>query len=347
MPDPSPLPRVSVVMPVRNEAPHIKASLGALLAQDYPPERLEVLVVDGASDDGTPALVAELAAGSAVAVRVLHNPARIAPVAMNLGIAAASGEVIVRMDGHTVAAPDYVAQVVAALARTGADNVGGNMTAVARTTFGKAVAAATSSPFGVGNAKFHYSQVEEEVDTVYLGAWPRATFERFGGFDERFVRTQDSEFNYRTRAMGGRIVLCPAIRSTYYPRESWAKLRRQYYEYGYWKTRLMFKLGGKLLARHFVPPALVVALAGSALLLLHPLTAPLAGVVPGLYALGVLAASALLSWRARSPALLPHLVLVLPTLHLAWGLGFLVGLLVGPRELQTPERGPAVAASGG
>lgn len=336
-------PFVSVVMPVRNEEAFIARSLGAMLRQDYPPDRFEVLIVDGMSDDRTRALVQELAAASTVSVRLLDNPARIVPPAMNLGIAAARGEIIVRMDGHTVAAPDYLSCCVAALARTGADNVGGGMACVGEGRFGRAVALATSHPFGIGNAKFHYACTEQEVDTVYLGCWRREAFTRFGLFDEYFLRTQDSEFNYRTRRLGGRIVLCPEIRSQYYNRAAPGRLARQYFQYGFWKTRIMYKLQHRLYLRHGAAPALVAGLAGSLLLLAAggalaatgrpgaggALLAGAGALLPAVYLLAVLAVSLRLA-RREGLGLLPHLALAFATVHLAWGTGFLLGLLRPP-----------------
>ena len=205
----SSIPLVTVVMAVRNEGAFLEESLGSVLAQDYPADRLEIILADGMSEDGT------RAAAEGLRVRhpgltVIDNPGRVVATGLNAAIRRARGDVIVRVDGHTVIAPDYVRQCVDALERTGADNVGGRMNAVGAGPFGEAVALATSSPFGVGGARFHYSTEEEWVDTVYLGAWRRDVFERIGFFDEELVRDQDDEFNYRLRATGGRVLLTPA-----------------------------------------------------------------------------------------------------------------------------------------
>ena len=204
-------PRVSVILPVRNEADHLGVCLDAILAQDCPAEELEVLVVDGASEDGTREVVRHYARNDP-RVRLASNPQQIVPTAMNAGIRAARGEIIVRVDGHTTIAADYVRLGVEALHRTGAMNVGGPMTAVGGGWFGDAVAAATSSRFGVGSY-FHFGTSEREVDTVYLGMWRRSVFEQVGLFDEELVRNQDDELNYRIRKAGGSVVLIPAMRS--------------------------------------------------------------------------------------------------------------------------------------
>jgi GT2 family glycosyltransferase len=256
---------------------------------------------------------------------VVDNPARIVPTALNRGIQMARGEVIVRVDGHTVIAPDYVSRCIAALRETGADNVGGLMHASAESRVGQAIALATSSPFGVGGARFHYASEPGWVDTVYLGAYRREVFERIGGFDEELVRNQDDEFNFRLTRAGGKIWLDPQIRSAYSSRATLRALWRQYFEYGFWKVRVIQKHGRPASVRHLMPALFVMALAGGTLLSLvtrEPLWLALV-VVP--YTLGALGASALVAAR-NGWRYLPVLPLVFWTLHLAYGIGFLVGV---------------------
>ncbi len=332
-------PIVSVVMPVRNEEIFIERSLGAILVQDYPHDRYEVIVVDGMSTDRTRSLVKKLAQESDVEVRLLDNPGLIVSPALNIGIRAAKGDIIARMDGHTIAEPNYLREVVLGLEQTGADNVGSHTDFVAEDRFGKAVALGVNHPFGLGSARIHYQAKEEqEVDTVFPGAWRREAFEKFGMFDEYFVRTQDSEFNYRTRMLGGRIWLCPRIRARYYCRSSPAKLAKQYFQYGFWKTRLMFKLGGKLKLRHFAAPALVAGQICSILLIMQGCMRA-AGwmwrfglVFPVLYLFAVLGASLHSAAKNHAGQLLPLFFLVFPTLHIAWGTGFLLGLIKRPEK---------------
>ncbi len=313
-------------MPIRNEAAFIERSLGAVLAQDYPADRLEVLVVDGMSDDGTREVVQRMLAGRPNA-RLLDNPRQIVPTALNLGLAEASGQVIVRVDGHTLIATDYVRRCVEALAETGADCVGGPMQAVGETPFGQAVALATSHPFGVGSSRFHYATEPRPVDSAYMGAWPRRVFDQVGSFDEEMVRDQDDEFHYRLRAAGGRIWLDPRIRSTYCARSTLRSLGRQYFQYGFWKVRVFQKVPGSAQRRHWAPPLFALAVVGGLLvaLLLPPLRLPyLAGLA--LYLLADLAVSVRIAshagWRH-----LPRLLLTFPTLHLAYGLGFWAGVI--------------------
>ena len=312
-------------MPIRNEGSFLRESLGAVLAQDYPTDRLEILVADGCSTDGTQQLIGAFKQKHPN-LELLENSGRIVPTGLNLALRRARGEIILRVDGHTFIAPDYVSQCVAALSRSGAENVGGRMNATGAGRFGEAVAMATSSPFGVGGARFHYSNREEFVDTVYLGAWPRHVFVEIGLFDEELVRNQDDEFNYRLTERGGRILLSPEIKSVYTNRSSPGSLWRQYFQYGYWKVRVLQKHPGQMQPRQFAPPAFVFTLLISIFGYLFSTFDRLSLVVPGLYLLANLVASIYTAsykgWRN-----LPLLPLAYAILHLSYGAGFLAGLI--------------------
>lgn len=323
----TPEPFVSVILPIRNEEGFIAESLGAVLAQDYDPRRMEVLVADGMSTDGTRAAVEACAAARPeIPVRIVDNPEGIVPTGMNAALARARGEVIVRVDGHTVVDPDYVRQCVLALRRSGAQNVGGRMTAVGSGRVARAVAAATSSPFGVGGARFHYSDREEWVDTVYMGAWPRDVLEDLGGFDPEMVRDQDDELNYRLRARGGRILLSPAIRSRYFNRSSLESLARQYFQYGFWKVRVLQKHPRQMRPRQFAPPALTLGLATGVLTFpFHRAARAGFFLLVAAYLAADAAASASAGRHAPRSAR-PLLPAVFPILHLSYGFGFLSGL---------------------
>lgn len=327
MQDFQPVP-VTVIMPIRNEANFIGKSLEAVIGQDYPPSLLEILVADGMSNDATRQIIARLAAAHPdVSISILDNPRRIVPTGFNLALRRARGEVIVRVDGHTIVAHDYVRQCVAALQRSGADNVGGRMEAVGENAFATAVSLATSSPFGVGGARFHYSDREEWVDTVYMGAWPRSVFERYGLFDEEQVRNQDDEFNYRLLERGGRILLSPRIRSQYFTRSSPRLLWRQYYQYGYWKVRVMQKHPGQMRPHQFVPAIFVAALSLCVLVApIHWMGRPGLAATAGAYALANITASARIAGR-KGLGMFPALVACFAILHVSYGLGFLVGLV--------------------
>lgn len=322
-------PFVSVIMPIRNEARSIRHTLESVLAQDYPPGRLEVLIVDGMSDDGTREIVQGLIESQHVdglpsSIALIDNPGRIVPTAFNRGLRQSRGQIIVRVDGHCELASDYVRRCVEVLQATGADNVGGLQRAIGDTPTGQTIALATSSPFGVGGARFHYAQRPGPADTVYLGAYRREVFDRIGGFDEDLVRNQDDEFNFRLTQAGGMIWLDPSICSVYHSRSTLARLWRQYFEYGFYKVRVMQKRGAVASWRHLVPGLFVLGLLASLFLALATRRARLALVVAGPYAAATTAASV---WTARqAPRLLPRLPAAFITMHLAYGLGFLAGL---------------------
>lgn len=316
-------PLVSILLPVRNEAAFIERCLGAVLAQDYPADRLEILVADGESDDGTPGIIRAMPGGERV--RIVPNPARIQAAGLNLLIREAKGDVLVRVDGHTIIAPDYVRACADALRETGAWNVGGPMLATGTTPMGRAIAAAGASPFAVPSA-FHTSQRAAFTDTVYLGAWPRWVFERVGGYNEAFAVNEDYELNVRIRQAGGRIYLTPAIRSTYYGRQTPGALARQYWRYGQSKIKTLKAHPGSLRPRQLAAPALVAALAlgGPLALVSRPIRV--------LFALLVIAyttANLLASLRVASRSgwgFFPRLPAVFATMHFSWGAGFWAGL---------------------
>ncbi len=316
-------PFVTVILPVRNEERDLEACLQSVLAQDYPRELMEVLVADGRSEDGTRELVARQARADA-RVRLVDNPGRIVPTGLNAAIRESRGEVIVRVDGHTRIEPDYVALSVEALRRTGADVVGGNMRAAGRSTFGRSVALATSTPMGVGGSRFHYAECEEPAESVYMGVFRRDVFARYGFFDEGMVRNQDDEFNYRVRARGGRIVLVPALRSTYAPRESAAALFRQYFQYGFYKVRVASLHPRMFRPRHALPSLFVLAVAGLAL---AALWVPLARALLPLLLLLHAGASLVFSARAAAGERAAWLLSPVATLvlHAGYGSGFLAG----------------------
>ncbi len=322
-----PLPRVSVLMPVRNEAGYIERSLGSVLAQDYPPESLEVIVADGRSSDGTPAVLRRLA-GSArargVRVVVVDNPHGTVPHAMNLALAAACGDVVVRVDGHCRVPPDYVRRCVEVLATTGADCVGGALDTVSDGALGRAIAAAQSSRFGVGGAPFRTWRGRGGfVDTLAFGAYRRDVFDRIGGFDEELERNQDDEFNLRLTQSGGRIWLDPSIRATYHSRATLGSLWRQYHDYGFYKVRVLQKHRTLSSRRMLAPPAFVAGLTAAACASALTMSwLPLAPVVVP-YA-GSCAIAAVGQWRR--PAVMLLLPLAFCVMHVAYGTGFLAGL---------------------
>ncbi len=319
-------PFVTIILPVRNEEKYIRDTLEAVLNQDYPQEKLEVILVDGDSSDRTIAIARSMQADFGM-LSILHNPARIVPTGFNKGLEKARGEIIIRVDGHTRIARDYVRECVRALARTDAATVGGRMDPVGESPVGRAIALATSSPFGVGGSRFHFSSQEEWVDTVYMGAWHRKTFQTYGAMDEELVRNQDDELNYRIRKQGGRILLSPSIRSLYTVRSSLKALWRQYYQYGFWKVRVLQKHRSQMKLRQFVPAVFVLGLLASFLLtLMHPKGWLALVLCPGAYFLVNAWVSVRLAFKEEQPALALTLFLVHAAMHISYGIGFVIGL---------------------
>lgn len=320
---------VTVVVPCRNEAGWIARCLDSIIGNDYPRDKLEVLVVDGMSDDGTREIVEEYARRCAF-IRLLDNPRRITPAALNVGVGAARGEVLMRIDAHYEYPPDYISKLVAHLMQSGADNVGGvlvmgpaNDSAAAR-----AIAVAVCHPFGVGNAYYRTGVGGPRwVDTVPFGCYRKEVFQRVGKFDEELVRNQDIEFNLRLRNAGGRTLLTPDVVLRGHARDSLGKMSRMYYQYGYFNPLVIRKLGGRISFRQAVPPLFVLAL------LLGALLAPWSMLtLLGFIALLVVYALPVLFFSIR--AMPKHgvgcglmLLLVFPALHVSNGLGSLKGML--------------------
>jgi succinoglycan biosynthesis protein ExoA len=316
------VPLVSVVIPMRNEAAHIGRCIDSVLAQDYPAERLEVIVVDGDSDDDS----AGVLQAYGERVRVLRNPSRIVPSAMNIGIRAARGDIVARVDAHTVLAPDYIRLGVEMLQRTGADNVGGPMHSIGGGRVGDAIARAMASRFGIG-AYFHVATEDREVDTVYMGMYRRGVFERIGLFDEELVRNQDDELNYRLRKHGGRIFLTTRMRSHYQNRQCIAALARQFFQYGWWKVRVLQKHPRQMSPRQFVPPLFVGSLVVIGVLAPWvPAAAWLCGATLTAYGVGLAVAASAVARRHGWQLFMPVLA-AFATMHVCWGTGFLLGAL--------------------
>jgi succinoglycan biosynthesis protein ExoA len=339
-------PPVTVVLPVLNEAARIERALAAVLGQDYPKDRLEILVVDGMSADGTREIVEDLVRGQAgpssfvsglpcsvpgprsPVLRLIENPDRVAPCALNIGIRAARGDIIVRVDGHCEIASDYVRRCVEHIMKDGVDGVGGSVETVGETGTAEAIAAAMSSRFGVGDSAFRTESGKTMLaDTIPFPAYTRSIIEKAGGHDEELVRCQDDEYNYRLRKMGAKLLLAGDIRSRYYSRASLRSLWKQYFQYGFWKVRVMQKHPKQMRPRQFVPPLFALCLITAlGLWFLVPWGWTAFALVGGSYVLANLAASvataAKKSWRH-----LPLLPLVYATVHLSYGLGFLAGLV--------------------
>lgn len=315
-------PFVTVIVPMRNEEAWIERCVLSILEQDYPADRMEVLIVDGLSTDGSPELLKQLADRDP-RIRILDNPARIVPSSLNLALRCARGDVITRVDAHTLLAADYLSTGVDLLVRSAAENVGGPMVCIGSGAVGNAIAETMGSRFGIG-AYFHFATDERVCDTVYMGMWPRRVFETVGLFDEQLVRNQDDEHSYRIRKAGGRIVLSPKMRSSYQNRQSWRALIRQFFQYGLWKVRVLQKHPSQMSVRHFVPPLMVAGLITGALSApFAPRFAAVMGIGYVVYLTGLVGVS---SVHGGSPAAIARRFFALTAIHHAWGAGFILGL---------------------
>ncbi len=320
-------PYVTVIMPIRNEAAHIQRSLGAVLSQDYPSSCMEVIVVDGMSSDSTKEIIHGMQS-KYPNLRFIENPGIIVPAGLNTALRQAKGEILIRVDGHCEIARDYVKRCVQHLRKGGIDCVGGPIDTIGESYIARGIALAMSSSFGVGSSAFRTIKDRSMfVDTVAFPAYTREAVEKTGPFDEELIRNQDDEYSYRLRKLGGKILLAQDIRSKYYNRSSLKSLWRQYYQYGFWKVRVMQKHPQQMAVRQLVPPAFVLGLlfSGLATVFLPP-SLPLFGLVTGLYLLVNLAASV---WVASQSGwkYLPMLPVAYALLHIGYGSGFLVGLL--------------------
>ena len=333
------MPFVTVVMPVRNEADYIAGSLGAVLEQDYPSERMEIIVADGMSTDATREIVRSLQSRFPN-VRLMDNPGKIAPTGLNRAIAHARGDIIARVDGHCEIAPDYIRRSVEHLQSGQADGVGGPIETIGETAVATVIATAMSSAFGVGGSAFRTVKGKTMLaDTIAFPTYTRAVIERGGDYDEELVRNQDDEYNYRLRKMGAKLLLAADVQSRYYSRGTIKKLFKQYFQYGYWKVRVLQKHPRQMSLRQFIPPLFVASLLFSLLsacVSAYGLWLP-AGII-GCYLLVDLVASARTAIKSNRFWLhLIFLPIVYLSLHLSYGLGFLFGLVKFASRWRTAE----------
>jgi glycosyltransferase involved in cell wall biosynthesis len=321
-------PIASIIIPCRNEKRYIAKCLDYIVDNDYPKDKLEVLVIDGISNDGTREIIKKYA-NSYSFIQLLDNYKKIVPSAMNIGIKKAKGNVIIRMDAHSGYPKDYISKIVLWLIKSDADNVGGIWITLpcTETTNAQAIAYALSSPFGVGNAMFRIGVKEPTfVDTVPYGAYRKEVFEKVGLFDEDMVRNQDDEFNLRLIKNGGKILLVPEIVSYYYPRDSLSKLWRMYYQYGYFKPLVALKVGKVLTWRQFIPAAFISILTISGILaILFKPSGWFFLFLLLMYSLTNIGISSSIAFKKGFKYLLV-LSITFATLHFSYGFGYLKGI---------------------
>jgi len=309
-------PAVSVILPVLNEEAHLEESILAILAQDYR-GLFEVILALGPSQDRTDEIAKSLSVRDS-RVKLIPNPTGKTAAGLNLAVATSNHPIVVRVDGHAKIPQNYLTLAVEILEKTDAVNVGGVMAAEGISNFEKAVARAMRSPLGVGASRFHTGGAAGEVDTVYLGAFKREAINQAGGFDERYTRAQDWELNHRLRKNGGLIYFDPRLQVTYRPRPNLRKLAKQYFQYGTWRRVVSRSHSGTINVRYLAPPVTLLGCAIS--LLTGSLIHPILYIPLGVYGLFVAVSAALISCSVRE---LISLLAIIPTMHFAWGAGFI------------------------
>ena len=325
--------RVSLIVPCYNERASIGLLLEAIRKQTYQLDEIEVIIADGMSDDGTRDAIQDHASQHPeLSIRLIDNPQRIIPAALNVAIEAAEGHVIIRLDAHSAPNPDYVDRCLVVLEETGAANVGGvwEIQPGAETWMARAIASAAAHPLGAGDARYRISGEPGPEDTVPFGAFRREWLEKVGPFNEELLTNEDYEYNVRIRKEGGVVWFDPSIRSIYFARPDLRALARQYWRYGFWKVRMLQRFPGTLRWRQALPPIFVLSTVTMGVLaFLFPLSRLLLTVQLGAYLLVTTFAGLLESIRRKDMGLILGFPLAIWTMHFSWGAGFLWSVLKG------------------
>ena len=317
----SKLSTVSFVMPVLNEEKHLKSAVSSIFEQKgINKDQIEVVLALGPSTDGTNSVAEELK--TFFPVKIVQNPTGKTPAGLNLAIKAAKNQVIVRVDAHSQLSPDYTAQAVDILNKTGAANVGGIMKAEGKTAFQKAVAWGYGSRLGLGGGSYHVGGQAGPSDSVYLGVFRREILEKLGGFNEKMVRGQDWELNLRIRNSGEQVWFDPRLEVTYHPRSSLKALVKQFFDTGSWRAELTRSHLKKANLRYFAPPIMVLSVISG---LIFSLFGFILGLIPTVIYFAVVLMAAILNRKLGLGARLA-LLAALPAMHFSWGLGFITGL---------------------
>ena len=327
------MPRVSLIIPCLNEESTIRLLLQSVVDQTYPLDDMEVVIADGMSSDYTREIIQEFhSANPSLKVTVVDNPKRIIPSALNRAIQASSGELIIRMDAHTIPAKDYIERSVRAFDEGKGEDIGGviDVHPGSETWIGQSIAVATRHPLGVGDAKYRWAKTAGYADTVAFGTYARNTFDKIGFYDENLIANEDYELNARLRAIGGRIWIDPEIRATYYSRPDLSSLAQQYFSYGFYKFKMLRRYPKTLRWRQALPPLFVF---GILMLLLLAAFWNLARitllVIAGLYTTILIAGSIPEAIKQNKFSLVLGIPLAIMTMHFSWGTGFWYSLLKG------------------
>ncbi len=330
-------PSVSVVIPCRNEENTIHLVLDAIYHQTYPRDLLQVVVADGFSEDNTRQKIADFKNSHPdFDLLVVDNPKRVIPAGLNAAIRASSGEIIVRMDAHSIPNQDYVVLCVDALERNIAQNVGGvwDIQPGKDSWFAHSIAAAAGNPLAVGDAHYRFTDKADYVDTVPYGSYKRSLFEEIGFFDETLLANEDYELNTRILQNGGKIWLDPKIRCKYFARSNLRALAKQYYGYGYWKVQMLKRYPKTLRWRQALPPAFLLGLFATFVvgIFWKPSLLLFAGVL-GLYLLILMGVGLYMAIKKSDILMMIGIPLAIITMHFSWGAGFLAGAFGARKQL--------------
>ena len=320
---------VTALLVIRNEREYIENSLMSLINQTYPKDKYEIIIIDGESTDGTLDIIKDLQNkynSDNFGIRVMPNPKKILAAGWNIGIKESKGDYVVRIDAHATAEPDFIEKSVETMQRVDADCIGGKLISKSLNGEEDVISYVLSSPFGVGNSSFRVSEKEGYADTAVYGLYKKSVFEKVGYFDEKMIRNQDVEMHGRIKKIGGKFYFNPAIKSTYYTRNTAKKMLKQAFGNGKWNMVLLKKGSNALSIRHLVPFFFVLCLIGSIILgFVHPIFW-LLGAATILFhlILGVIF-STKKTKKIIQILVMPFLFI---SLHFAYGLGYIRGLLI-------------------
>ena len=335
------MPSISIIVPCFNEQGTIEKLLEAIYKQTHPLPDMEVIIADGMSTDDTRTVISVFSRSHPdLKLKVVDNPKGIIPAGLNIAIQNASGNYIIRLDGHSIPAPDYVDLCVKDLDSGLGENVGGvwDIQPGAGTWIGRSIAQAASIPLGVGDAFYRHGRSSSKVDTVPFGAFRKELISKIGYFDETLLTNEDYEFNTRLRRSGGSVWLDPSIHSAYYARPTLSALSRQYFRYGYWKWRMLKRYPGSVRWRQALPPLFIASLLGMGLMgFFLPLFRLLLLIELGIYCLVLGFTGILAAIRKKSTSLAIGIPLAIATMHFSWGTGFLWSMIKGIFTKNLPE----------
>lgn len=323
-------PKISVILPVRNEEKYLAKAVESVLSQNYPGE-LEVLLAIAPSEDATSEIAQKLVSENPM-LKIVENPAGLTTIGMNLSIAQASGEVIIRVDAHSELGPNYLTRGVEILRETNSVLVGGVMNAVGASPLQKAVAFGYNSRYGLGGARYHVGGEAGEAESAYLGIFDAKALKEVSGYDENTIRGEDWELAQRLKARGGKVWFSPELSVNYWPRSTVQALAKQFYATGVWRGELTRRAPGKAGIRYFIPPVGLLIFADLLLLSGYGAIDSRVSIIAMALYLMLLAFAAA---TAKSLDLLARLAifLALPVMHLSWALGFWIGLAFGAKKI--------------